>query len=146
MLIDFRTTGPKRWCNRRLGPGIITTPPQHNTTNTSATETTTAGTPSHQHKRRLAGGDEGLRPACLNPLTVCVFFRFSLTILIFIYTYSYNYGTSTSTSTGTSTNSLREKAHTTRDASFGPYMSFFLIFVFFLYAKRCLQVLSRLQR
>ena len=79
-----------------------TTPYQHHTIPTTPAAAAAAGTPSHQHKQRLAGGDEGSRLARLNPLTVCVFFfLFSLTILISIYTYSYNYGTSTSTSTST---------------------------------------------
>ena len=40
LLIDFRMSGPKRRFNRRLGPGIITTPP----TPAAAAVATTAGT------------------------------------------------------------------------------------------------------
>ena len=51
-----------------------TTPYQHHTIPTTPAAAAAAGTPSHQHKRRLAGGNEGSRLARLNPLTVCVFF------------------------------------------------------------------------
>ena len=51
----------------------VTHPPTPPTPAAAATAAT-AGTPSHQHKRRLAGGDEGSRLARLDPLTVCVFF------------------------------------------------------------------------
>ena len=101
MLIDFRTTGPKRRCNRRFGPVIITTPPQHNTTNTSSSRNSRNSwdtKPPAQMKisRRVWGIETGVSWS-LNGM--CFFFLFSLTMLIFIYTYSYNYGTSTSTST-----------------------------------------------
>ena len=40
-------------------------------------------TPSYHHQ--AAAGDEGSRPACLEPLEVCFFFLLSLTILIYLH-------------------------------------------------------------
>ena len=63
-----------------LGPGIITTPLHHYTTTPLHGHVTT---PSYHHQ--AAAGDEGSRPACLEPLEVCFFFLLSLTILIYLH-------------------------------------------------------------
>ena len=63
--LGFQTMGPKRWCNHRLVIVI------HTTINTA--------TSPHQatsNKFSRAAGDEGSRPARLEPFVVCFFFYY----------------------------------------------------------------------
>ena len=59
LLIDFRMSGPKRRFNRRLGPGIITTPP----TPAAAAVATTAGTAGQQQVAEKWGSRHDLSRA-----------------------------------------------------------------------------------